>query len=188
MITTPGRFLRLGERAAHHDCVGAASQRFANVAALAHAAVGNDRHIPRCFFEVSVARCRAVHSGSDLRDSESKHTARSASSSGPDTNQDRSRPALHYFKSHVVSDCVSHDHGDAHLAAKFFKVERLVLRRNMADGGNRTLHNENVSASFLSNPPEFRRSLRNRTYRGYNTRIFNLAHARRNQVLLDWFL
>src|SRR5215471_17748743 len=148
MVSATWRFLRLGKRTAHHDCVSAASQRLANVAASAHAAVGDDRHIPRCFFKVSVTRCRAVDRGSDLRNSESKHSTRSASGSGPYTNQHRSRPALHYLKSHIVADCVSYDHRDTHLAAKFFKIKRPVLRGNVTHSGNRTLHNKNVRASF----------------------------------------
>src|SRR5258705_4153662 len=188
MIAASRRFVSLGKRAAHHDRVCAASQRLANVAASAHAAVGDNRHIPRCFFEVSIARCRAIDRGSHLRNPESEHTTRSASSSRPDTNQDRSRPALHYLKSHIVPDCVSHNHRDTHFAAKFFKIERLVLRRNVTDGGNRALHNENVRASFLRDPPKFHRALRNGTHGGYNSGVLDLAHTCRNEILLDGFL
>src|SRR5205085_2833730 len=188
MVATSGRFVRLGKRAAHHDRVCAACQRLANVAASAHAAVGDDRHIPRCFFEVSVSRCRAIDRGSHLRNPESEYTTRSASSSGPDTNQDRSRPALHYLESHIVPNCVSYDHRDTHLTAKFFKIERLVLRRNVTDGGNRALDDENVRASFLRDSAKFRSALRNGTYRGYNAGVLNLTHTRSNQILLDRFL
>src|SRR6266480_2359445 len=188
MVAASWRFLRLSKRAAHHDRVCAASQRLANVAPSAHATVGDDRQIPRCFFEVSVARCRAIDCGSHLRNPESEHTTRSASGSGPDTNQDRSRPTLHYLESHIVPDCVSHDHRDSHLAAKFFKIERLVLRRNVTDSGNRALHNENVRTSFLRDPAKFRCALRNGTHGGYNTGVLDLAHTRRNEILLDRFL
>src|SRR4030095_5090130 len=109
------------------------SKRLANVAASAHAAVGDDRHIPRRFFKVSITCCCAVDRGRHLRNPESEHTPRSASGSGPHTNPDRSRSAFHYLKSHFVSDCVTHDHRDAHLPAKFFKIERLVLRCTVAD-------------------------------------------------------
>src|SRR4029077_4671056 len=178
MVAASWRFVRLGKRAAHHDRVCAASQRLANVAASAHAAVGDDRHIPRCFFEVSVARCRAIDRGSHLWNPESEHTTRSASSSGPDTNKDRSRPALHYLESHIVPDCVSHDHRDTHLTAKFFKIERLVLRRNVTDGGSCTLEHEKVRASFLRNSAKFRCTLRNGTPGDYNTGVLDLAHTR----------
>src|SRR5438874_5377395 len=188
MVAASWRFVSLGKRAAHHDRVCAASQRLTNVAASAHAAVGDDRHITRCFFEVSVARCRAIDRGSHLRSPESEHTTRSAGSSGPDTNQDRRRPAFHYLESHIVPDCVSHNHRDTHLTAKFFKIERLVLRRNVTDGGNRALDNENVRPSFLRDPAKFRCALRNGTHGGYNTGVLDLAHTRRNEILVDGFL
>src|SRR4029077_12499733 len=188
MIAASWRFVGLGKRAAYHHRVCATSQRLANIAAFVHPAVGDDGHIPRRFFEVSTARCRAIDRGSHLRNPESEHTTRSASSSRPYTNQNRGRPALHYLESYIVPDCVSHDHRDTHLAAKFFKVERLVLRRNVTDGGNCTLHNENVRASFLRNSAKFRCTLRNRTYGDYNTSVLDLAHTRRNEILLDGFL
>src|SRR6476646_801779 len=188
MVAASWRFERLGKRAAHHDRVCAASQRLANVAASAHAAVGDDRHIPRCFFEVSIPRCRAIDRGSHLRNPESEHTTRSASSSRPNTNQNRRRTALHYLASYIVPDCVSHDHRDTHLAAKSFKVERLVLRRNVTHSRNCALHNENVRASFLRDPAKFHCALRNGTHCGYNTGILDLAHTRRNKILLDRFL
>src|SRR6476646_3481483 len=188
MIAASWRFVRLGKRASHHDRVCAAGQRLANVPASAHPAIGNDGHVSRGFFEVSVARCRAIDGGGHLRNSESEHTTRSTSSSGPDTNQDRSGPALHYLESNIVSDCVSHDYRDAHLTAKFFKIERLVLRRNVTHGGNRALHNENIRASFLRDPAKFRCALRNGTHGGYNTSVLDLAHTRRNEVLLNRFL
>src|SRR3954468_13262995 len=188
MIAASWRFVRLGKRASHHDRVCATGQRLANVPASAHAAIGNDGHVSRGFFEVSVARCRAIHRGGHLGNSESEHTTRSASSSGPDTNQHRSRAALHDLESNIVPNCVSHDYRDPHLTAKFFKIERLVLRRNVTHGGYRALHNENVRASVLRDPAKFRCALRNGTHGGYNTGVLDLAHTRRDEVLLDRFL
>ena len=60
MIAASWRFVRLGKRASHHDRICAAGQRLANVPASAHPAIGNDGHVSRGFFEVSVARCRAI--------------------------------------------------------------------------------------------------------------------------------
>ena len=58
----------------------------------------------------------------------------------------------------------------------------------MPDSGDRALHNKNIRARFLRNPAKFGCALRNGTHRSYNTCIFNLAHTRRNQILLDGFL
>ncbi len=45
VVAAAGRFLRPGKRAPDHHSVCAASERFANVPASAHSAIGNDRHI-----------------------------------------------------------------------------------------------------------------------------------------------
>src|SRR4029453_8685702 len=124
MIAASWSFLRLGKCAAHHDCVRAASQRLTNVAAFAHSAVGDDGHVSRCFFEISIARCRAIDCGRHLRNPKSEHTTRSASGSRTNTNQYRRRPALHYLESYVVTDGVSHDHRNTHLTTKSFKIQR----------------------------------------------------------------
>ena len=146
MVAAARRFVRLGKSAAHHDGVRAARQRFANVAASAHSAIGDDRHVARCFFEISIARRRAIDGRSDLRNTQPEHTARSAGRSRSDADQNRGRPALHDLEGHIVTNRVSDDHGNAHLAAKFFQIERFILGRNMPDGGNRALHYEHVRA------------------------------------------
>src|SRR5206468_3993956 len=76
VVTGTGRFLSTSERAADHDCIGAASERLANVAAFAHPAVSDDRYVTRRSFEIAVARGRAIDRGSDLRDAQSEHAAR----------------------------------------------------------------------------------------------------------------
>src|SRR5215467_350061 len=53
---------------------------------------------------------------------------------------------------------------------------------------NGALHDENICASVLRDPAKFRGALRNRTDRGYNTRIFNLTNTRGNEIVLDRFL
>src|SRR5262249_31218401 len=97
-------------------------------------------------------------------------------------------PALHYLERHIVSNRVSHDDRDTHLAAKFFEIERPVLRRNVTDRGNRALYHENVRASFLGDFSKFRCALRNGTHRCCDTGVLDLAHARRNEILLNGFL
>src|SRR6266849_6669183 len=75
VVTGTRRFLSTSERTTDHDCIGAASERLANVAAFAHPAVSDDRNVTRRFFEISIARGRAIDRGGHLRNTESKHTA-----------------------------------------------------------------------------------------------------------------
>src|SRR5882724_2441324 len=58
----------------------------------------------------------------------------------------------------------------------------------MPDRGNRALHYENLSASVLRDPSKFSGTLRNGTHRSQYTAILDLAHTRRDQILLDGFL
>src|SRR4029077_13637130 len=166
----------------------ATGERLANIAASAHSAISDDWHVARCFFEVSVARRRAIDCRSDLRNTQSKHTARSASRTWADTDQNRSRPTLHNFESHVITYSVSYNHRNAHLTAKFLQVERLVLRRNVSHRRNRALHDENVRASLLSDLAKFGRSLRNGTNRRQYAAVFNLAYTCRDEIFLNGFL
>src|ERR1700730_3502528 len=180
MVSTAGRFVRLGEGTSHHYSVRTAGECLANIATSAHSAISDDWHIARCFFSVRVARRRAIDRRSDLRNTQSKHAARSASCTRADTDQKRSRPALHNFESNVITYIDSHNHGNEHLTAKLFQIERLVLRRNVSHRRNCALYDENVRASLLGDLAEFGRSLRNGTNRRQHTAVFNLAHTRRD--------
>src|SRR5437773_6146648 len=177
MVSAARRFLRFGKRAAHHYSICAASERFANVTASAHPAIRDDRNVARRFFEMSIARRGAIDGCGHLRDTEPEHTAGSTSRSRPNTDQNRSRTALHDLEGHVVTNRVSDDHGNAHPAAKFLQIERFILRRNMPDGRDGALHNEYVRPCFLRDLADFSRPLGNGAYRSQCPAVFDLAHA-----------
>src|SRR3989442_13682702 len=107
MITGAGRFLSTSERAADHDGICATSERFANVAAFAHAAIGDDRNVTRRFFEISIARGCAVDRGGHLRNPESKNPARGASWAGAATNKHPGRCAFQDTESALLATGVS---------------------------------------------------------------------------------
>jgi hypothetical protein len=177
MITGAGRFVRFRERASDHDRVRAAGERFADIAALAHSAVGNDRDIARGLFEVSIASCCAINRRGDLRYAQAEHAARSASRAGTDTNQHRRRPALHDLKGNVVADRVPDDDRNAHLATKFFQVERFIFRRKVTHGGDGALDDEHVRAGVLRDASELFGLLRNRTDGSDRSVVFDLFDA-----------
>src|SRR5205814_10443311 len=60
MITASRRFMGFGKGASHHNGVGPAGERLANIPAFAHPAVGDDRDKAGSFFEIGVARGRAI--------------------------------------------------------------------------------------------------------------------------------
>src|SRR5437016_10484412 len=95
MIAASGRFMGFGKCASHHDGVGPASEGFANVPALTHPAIGNDRDKARSFFEIGVARGRAIDRGRNLRHAQAEHATRSASCPWSNPNQNGGRSATH---------------------------------------------------------------------------------------------
>ena len=58
----------------------------------------------------------------------------------------------------------------------------------MPDRGHGALHHEDIRARFLCNPAKLGGALRNRTDCRDHAGIFDLAYARRDEVLLDGFL
>ena len=70
----------------------------------------------------------------------------------------------------------------------FFEIERLIFSRKMAHRRNRALHNKNIRARFLRDGAEFDRALRNRADGRDRASVFDLADARRDQILLHRFL
>ena len=134
MVTGARRFVRFCKCAPDHDGIRAASEGFANIAALAHAAVGDDRNVARGFFEVGIAGSGAVNRGRDLRHAETKDAARSAGGTGTDPDQNCCRSAFHNLEGNVEADGVTDDDWDPHFAAEFFQVERFILRRHVAHG------------------------------------------------------
>src|ERR1043165_4171772 len=122
VITAAGSFISFGESAPYHDSISAAGECLTNVAAFAHAAIGNDWNKSRRSFEVGIARGRAIHGGSDLRYPQPKDAARGTGRPRTDADKNSGRPAAHDFESNVVSDRVADNDRDPHFTAEFLKI------------------------------------------------------------------
>src|SRR2546423_4782108 len=188
MVARARRFICFREGAADHDRIRAAGERFANVATFAHPPVGYDRNVTRRLLEVGVARGRTVDRRGDLRHTETQDAARSTGGAGSDADQHCRRTALHDLERDIEANGVADNDGNAHLAAKFFQVERFIFRGNVAHSRNGALDDEYIRASFLRDPAELIGLLRNRTYRSDRAAVFDLLHAGRDKIFLDWFL
>ena len=163
MIALAGRFLGPREGAAHHDGIGPAGQRLADIPALAHAAVGDDGHVTAGQLMVIIARGGAIHRGGDLRNAQAEHAAAGAGGPRPDPNQDAGHAAAHQLQGDVVGDRVADENGDFHLAAEFSQLEGFVFGGLMFDSGNGGLDDENIGARLLGNGAKALRPLRNGT-------------------------
>ena len=153
----PGASWALANALPDHDGIRAAGERFANIAALAHSAIGDDRNVTRSFLEIGIARRRAIDGGGDLRHAQAEHAARSAGRAGTDADQHRRRTAFHDLERHLVTDGVADDDRDPHLAAKFREIERFIFGGNVPHGRDRALHDENIRARFLRDRAELAR-------------------------------
>ena len=65
------------------------------------------------------------------------------------------------------------------------KLERLVLRGNVAHGGDGGLHHEKIRAGFLGDRAESLGLLRNGTDRREHAACFEFLNAAADQLLLD---
>src|SRR5439155_583637 len=72
-----------------------------------------------------------------------------------------------------------------HFPAEFFKIERLIFRGDMADGGDGALNDKNIGSCFLRDRAEFRGTLRNRAYRRGCSAIFDLPDTGGDQIFLN---
>src|SRR5438105_14157990 len=123
MITASRRFMGFGKGASHHNGVGPAGERLANIPAFAHPAVGDDRDKAGSFFEIGVARGRAIDGGRNLRHAKAEDPARSASCSRPDSHQNRGRSTAHALERHIVADGVANDHGTPNFPTESSEIE-----------------------------------------------------------------
>src|SRR5207248_5284791 len=177
VITPAWSFLCSRKRAAYHHGIRTTRQRFANVAAPAHPAVGDNRHVTGSLFEVSIASRGTINCGRNLWHPETEHAARSTRRPRADADQDGCGPTFHNLEGHVIPDSISDDHRDAHLTTKFFQIERFVFGGNMSRRRDGALDNKNVCSRFLGDFAEFRGSLRDRADSRYCPAVFDLTHA-----------
>src|SRR5207237_1270795 len=66
VITAAGCFLGFGTCASHHYAVASAGECLADMPALTHPAIGNDRDTSRSVFEIGVAIVRAIARGANV--------------------------------------------------------------------------------------------------------------------------
>ena len=115
VVAAARRFGRLRERRADHDRVGAAGERLAHVAAGAHAAVGDDRHVAagardRTRRARRRSRCVAVTCGTPM-----PSTSRLVQAApGPDADQQAGDAGLHQLERRREADAVADHDRDAH--------------------------------------------------------------------------
>jgi hypothetical protein len=152
---TGWRFLGAGEGSSEHDGVSASSECFADVAAVAHAAVGDDWDVASGVAEVLIARRRAFNGGGDLGYAYAENFTGCADSAGPDTHEHTGDPGLHQFLGRLVSNGVTNDNGDADVLDKLFKDQTSRRGGDVTSARDGGLNDKDISAGVYSNRGQF---------------------------------
>ena len=123
VIAAAGRFAGRGQRRADHDGVGAEGDGLADVAAGAHAAVGDDVAVLARLEHVLHARRRGVGDGRGLRHADAEHAARGAGVARADADEHAHGAGAHEVQRGRVAGHAADDHrhralGDELLAGR----------------------------------------------------------------------
>ena len=148
VVAVPGRLVGAGERRADHHGVGAAGERLRDVAAVAHAAVGDHLHVLARLEHVLRARRRDVRDRRGLRDADAEHAARGAGGARPDADEHADRAGAHQVQPGRVGGAAADHHRHRHLADELLQVERLGARRHVLGRDHRALDDEDVEAGL----------------------------------------
>ena len=104
-----GRLVGARERRADHDRVGAAREGLGDVAAVAHAAVGDHVHVLAGLEHVLRARGLHVGDGRCLRDADAEHAAGRAGGARADADEHADRAGPHQVQAGGVAGAAAHD-------------------------------------------------------------------------------
>ena len=141
-----GRLLGLGERRADHAGVGAAGDRLGQVAAVAHAAVGDDVDVPPGLEQVLHPGAGRVGDRRRLGHADADHLAGGAGGARADADEHADRAGAHEVEGRRVRRAPADDDRDGQLGDEALEVERLVARRDVLSRDDGALDDEDVEA------------------------------------------
>src|SRR5918995_3227294 len=182
---TPRRLVRAGERGAEHHRVGAARDRLGDVAAGAHAAVGDHVHVDAGLVEVADAGAGGVGDRGRLRYADAEHAAGGALMPGAHADEDADRARPHQVQRRGVRRTPADDDRQVELADELLEIQGLRGLRDVLGRHNRALDHQDVE---LGIDDELGVSLdalgRQRRARDHARRL-DLLDAGADQLLLD---
>ena len=141
-----GSLLRAGQRGPEHERVRARGDRLGQLAAAAHAAVRDDRHVAAGVIEERVASGGHVADGGHLRHADAQHLARGARGARAHAHEDRRDALAHQLVGGVIRGGVADRDRDAHPARELGQLERVVAGGEVAGGAHLRLDEEQVRA------------------------------------------
>ena len=144
VVAAARSLLRLRERRADHDRVGAAGDRLRDVAARAHAAVGDHVHVLARLQQVLDARGRGVGDRSRLRDAHAEHSSRRARVPGPDADEHALGSGAHQVQRGLVRGAAADERRDRQRGDELLQVQRMAVRGDVLGRDDGSLDDEDV--------------------------------------------
>ena len=132
------------QRRADHHRVRPAGDGLGDVAAVAHATVGDDLHVLPGLEHVLGARGGHVGDRRRLGHADAQHTSRRARGAGPHAHQHPGSPRAHEVQTGAVARAPADHDGHRDLAGELLQVERLDDRRDVLGRDHRALDDQDV--------------------------------------------
>src|SRR3954454_19225346 len=170
---------------ADHHGVATAGEGLRDVAAVAHAAIGDDVDVLARLEHVLRARGRHVGDRGCLRNADAEHAAGGAGSARADANEHAHGARAHEVEARRVRGAAAHDDRDRHLADELLEVERLRVLGHVLRRDHGALDHEDVETGLERGLVVLRHALRCERGGTYDALLLDLADALRDELLLD---
>ena len=146
LVPLSGRLGGTGERRAEHHDVRAGSDGLGDVAALLHAAVGDDGNVASGLCQIQVTGRGDVGDGGDLGDPDAQHLTGRACGARADTHEDGGCALLHEQVGRLGVGRVADGDRDRHEPREVKERQWLVAGREVAGRRDLRLEEEQVRA------------------------------------------
>ena len=180
-----GRLLGAGQRRADHHRVGAAGDRLRDVAAGAHAAVGDHVAVLAGLQHVLGAGRGDVGDRGRLGDADPEHAAGSAGGAGADPDQDANRAGAHQVQPGRVGGATADHRRHRDLGDELLQVQRLDAGRDVLGGDHRSLDDEDVEPGLDRKLVVVANPLRGERAAGHRPLLLDLGDPLADQLRLD---
>src|ERR1019366_2100495 len=168
-----------------HHRVGATGDGLGDIAALTHAAVGDDVHVDTRLVEVAHPRTGDVSDGRRLRDADTKYRPRRAGVALSDAHQHTRGTGAHEVQCGLVARATTDDRRDLELADELLQIERLGSLRDVLGGDDGPLDHEDVETGLGDGGGHPSGTLRRDRRGRHDAGTLHLGDARGDELELD---
>src|SRR4051812_37520227 len=179
------RLVGARQRRADHHGVGAAGDGLGDVAAVAHAAVGDHADVLAGLEHVLRAGGGHVGDRGGLRDADAQDAARGARRARTDADEHARRAGAHEVQAGVVAGTAADDHGHRQIGDELLEVQRLGGLRDMLGGDDRALDDQDVEAGVEDLLVVLHDALGRERGGGDDALVLDLPDALDHEVLVD---